>query len=65
MAKKLTYNEAIEEIEQIIARIENDEYSIDDLAEKVKRISFMINYCKDKLRNTEVELDKILKKMQE
>jgi exodeoxyribonuclease VII small subunit len=65
MAKKLSYNEAIEEIEQIIAKIENDEFSIDVLAEKVKRISFLINYCKEMLRNTENELDKILKKMQE
>lgn len=65
MAKKLSYTDAIEEIEQIINKIENDEYSIDELAEKVKRISFLINYCKEKLRNTEEELDKILKKMQE
>jgi exodeoxyribonuclease VII small subunit len=65
MVKKLSYNEAIEEIEQIIAKIENDEFSIDELADKVKRISFLINYCKEKLRNTEEELDKILKKMQE
>ena len=64
MAKKLTYNDAIEEIEQIIAKIENDEYSIDDLAERVKRISFLINYCKEKLHNTEEELDKVLKNMQ-
>jgi exodeoxyribonuclease VII small subunit len=65
MAKKFTYNDAIEEIEAIIAKIENDEYSIDDLAEKVKRISFLINYCKEKLHNTEEELDKVLKNMQE
>jgi exodeoxyribonuclease VII small subunit len=64
MSKKLTYNDAIEEIEQIIAKIENDEYSIDDLADKVKRISFLINYCKEKLHNTEEELDKVLKNMQ-
>ena len=64
MAKKLTYNSAIEEIEQIIAKIENDEYSIDDLAERVKRISVLINYCKEKLHNTEEELEKVLKNMQ-
>jgi len=64
MTKKLTYNSAIEEIEQIIAKIENDEYSIDILAEKVKRISVLINYCKEKLHNTEEELDKVLKNMQ-
>jgi exodeoxyribonuclease VII small subunit len=65
MAKKLSYKDAVEEIEQIISKIEDDEYSIDEIAEKVKRISFLINYCKEKLRTTEDELDKILKKMQE
>lgn len=65
MTKKITYSEALEEIEQIISKIENDEYSIDELAEKVKRISFLIGYCKEKLRSTEEELDNILQKMQQ
>jgi len=65
MAKKLSYAEALSEIEEIIEKIENDEYSVDALAEKVKRISFLINYCKEKLRSTEEELSNILKKMQE
>jgi exodeoxyribonuclease VII small subunit len=61
----MTYKDAIEEIESIIAKIENDEFSIDELAEKVKRISYLITFCKEKLRHTEEELDNILKKMQE
>jgi exodeoxyribonuclease VII small subunit len=65
MTKKLTYADAMAEIEEIINKIENDEFTVDDLAEKVKRISFLIQYCKDKLRSTEEELDNILKKVQE
>jgi len=61
MAKKFTYDEALSEIEQIVSNIEENKYSIDELAEKVKRISFLVNYCKEKLRNTEDELNKILK----
>jgi exonuclease VII small subunit len=36
MSKKQTYNQAIEEIEIIIRKIENNEFTIDELAEKVK-----------------------------
>lgn len=61
MNKKLTYDEALAEIEQIVQNIEENKYSIDELSEKVKRISFLVNYCKEKLRNTEEELNKILK----
>lgn len=61
MNKKLTYDEALAEIEQIVQNIEENKYSIDELSEKVKRISFLVNYCKEKLRNTEKELNKILK----
>lgn len=61
MSKKLTYDEALSEIEQIVQNIEENKYSIDELGEKVKRISFLVGYCKEKLRNTEDELNKILK----
>jgi exodeoxyribonuclease VII small subunit len=60
MTKKLSYNEAIEEIEAIIQKIEDNEYSIDELTEKVKRVSFLLSFCKDKLHATEDEVEKIL-----
>ena len=65
MSKKLSYAEALAEVEMIILNIEEEQYSIDDLAEKVKRISFLISFCKEKLHSTEEELNNILKKMQE
>lgn len=64
MSKKLTYSEAVAEIDSIIKKIENNEFSIDELSEKVKRISFLINFCKEKLRSTEDELNNILEQMQ-
>jgi len=63
--KKLTYAEALAEIEETIQKIENDEFTIDELSDKVKRISFLISFCKEKLRSTENELNNILDKMQE
>jgi exodeoxyribonuclease VII small subunit len=61
--KKGTYKEAIAEIEEILSQIENNELDVDELSEKVKRVSSLINMCKEKLKNTEEEIEKILKEM--
>ncbi len=63
--KKITYNEAMQEIEQVIAEIENDELDVDVLAEKVKRVAALIDICKDKLYKTEQEVEDILKGLQD
>ncbi len=61
MAKKnFSYNEAIQEIEEILYEVENNEVDIDDLSDKVKRVSFLINACKNKLLSTEDHINKIL-----
>jgi exodeoxyribonuclease VII small subunit len=61
--KKPGYSEAIVEIEEILEQMENDEMDVDDLSEKVKRVSFLIRTCREKLTQTEEEVEKILKEM--
>ncbi len=62
--KKLTYQDAFDEIEDILEKIENNELDIDDLAEKVKRVSFLLKFCKDKLQKTNEEVEKILSEIE-
>jgi exodeoxyribonuclease VII small subunit len=64
MAKQISYAEAISEIEETIAKIEGEELDVDEITQKVKRVSFLLNLCREKLRNTEAEVDKILKEME-
>jgi len=62
MAKKqLNYNEALEEIETIINKIENQELNIDELSVNVKRVAELLSFCKLKLKHTEEEVQKIIK----
>ncbi len=61
--KKVTYKEAIAEIEEILEKIENEELDVDELSEHVTRVSALIGICKDKLHKTEAEVEKILKDM--
>ena len=63
--KQLTYSDAIVEIEDIISRIENQELDIDELSSNVKRVAELLNFCKQKLKNTEDEVQKILKEFEE
>jgi len=63
--KKTTYQEAIDEIELILSQIENEELDIDELSEKVRRVAFLLKFCKDKLQKTNEEVEKILGEMEE
>lgn len=62
--KKQTYREAITEVEEILSSIENDELDVDELAEKVKKVTQLLKFCKDKLYKTQDEVEKVLKEME-
>jgi len=59
--KTLKYSEAISEIEEIVAQIESNDLDIDELTDKLKRVSELLKFCKAKLRSTEEEVQKIMK----
>jgi exodeoxyribonuclease VII small subunit len=63
--KELNYKEAITEIEDILGKIENEDFDVDELAEKVKRVSILLKICKDKLTKTNEQVEQILKDMEE
>ena len=63
--KKVTYSEAILEIESILEKIEKEELDVDELAEKVKRVSALLKICKNKLTKTNEQVEQILKEMED
>ncbi len=58
--KDLTYNEAVQKIEEILNKLENDELSIDELTNNIRLASELMKFCKNKLRETEIEVERIL-----
>jgi exodeoxyribonuclease VII small subunit len=64
MEKNLTYESAFIELKKIAAEIEQETVSVDVLAEKVKRASVLIEYCQSKLRDTELQVNKIIQQME-
>lgn len=65
MEEKLTYKQAMAEIEQIVALLEENKLDVDELGAKVKRVSQLIAFCKTKLHDTEEEVENILKNIGE
>ena len=64
MDQNLTYENAYKELTEIAHDIETEAVSVDVLAEKVKRASELIEFCQQKLRATETEVNKIIKQME-
>ena len=60
MAKIKDYKSAIEELEQILAQLEANELEIDDLANKAKRATELIKFCKEKLYKTSEEVNSVM-----
>jgi len=64
MNSEIKYSEAIEELESIVKEIENEEITIDQISEKVKRAAELIAICKKALNVTEEEVKGILNEME-
>ena len=63
MAKKeIGYSEAVREVEAILEKLNNEELDVDKLAEEVKRAAELIGLCKEKLRQAEEEVAKVIQK---
>jgi exodeoxyribonuclease VII small subunit len=62
--ENITYESAYKELEDITREIENEAVSVDVLSEKVKRASYLIEYCQKKLRQTEAEVGNIIRQIE-
>lgn len=51
--KKMTYNSAYSELQQIVTALQQNEIGIDNLAEKVQRANELVAFCQTKLREVE------------
>jgi len=62
--KKLTYTEAVAELEQILTELENSgEVNMELIAEKVKRAAVLMEFCKKQLHELDTDLERILSEL--
>ncbi len=65
MTDKPAYSEAFQELQEIVADIEDGQIDVDALSEKVKRAAELIRICKEKLQSTSEDVQQILRELEE
>ena len=53
----LPYNKAYNELSKLVDQIEDDKIQLDTLAEKIKEANKLIEYCENKLRIIESDVN--------
>ena len=61
----MKYEEAMKKLEAIVSDIEENKLDIDRITEKLKEAQDLIRFCKDKLYQTDQEVQKLLSDSQE
>lgn len=56
----IKYSKALEKLEEILSKIEDEEIDIDDLGDKVKEAAELVKVCKDKIARAELEVKDVV-----
>lgn len=56
----LTYVRAVEELEAILADLEDDNLDVDHLAERVSRAAALVRLCRERITGARVEVERIV-----
>jgi exodeoxyribonuclease VII small subunit len=62
---KLSFSEAVGEVESIVARLENEEIDIDQLAGEVQRAIELVTACRARLERTGEEVREMVTRLQD
>lgn len=60
----VTFNQALEELEGILERIESDDVDLDRLAAELSRAAELLEICRGKIRKAELEVSHIVDKLE-
>lgn len=60
MMKEFKYEDAVRQLEEIVAKMESDELDVDSLSLQLKTAQKLIKLCKDKLAKTDEDIKKTL-----
>lgn len=60
MKKELTYEQSMQRLQEIVAKMERGEMNIDSLADNLKEARELVEFCRNKLTKVEKDVKKIL-----
>jgi exodeoxyribonuclease VII small subunit len=60
---KLSFSEAVAEVEDIVTRLENEETDVDQLSDEVQRAVELITACRTRLERTDLEVRELVTRL--
>lgn len=63
MNEEISYTEAHRQLQEIVSEMENSQITIDELDSRIKRASELLKICKDKLFQTEKNVQEVLEEI--
>lgn len=60
----IKYQKAVEKLDEIISKIENESIDVDELSLKVKEAVDLIKICKSKIEKAELEVKKVVENLE-
>ena len=57
---ELKYQKALKKLDEIIARIENEDIDVDELAARVKEAVALISLCRKKIENAKLQVRQVV-----
>lgn len=57
------FNEALAELERIVAQLESDDLDVDHLTERVERAAHLVALCRRRIEGTRMRVEEILDRL--
>lgn len=58
--RPLSYDSALAELQELLRQIESDDTGIDQLSQRVKRATELLDFCRQQLRKVETDMEQAL-----
>lgn len=58
--QQMKYEEAVNRLEEIVKKMENDELDIDQMAQQLKEAQQLIKLCKDRLTKVDADIKAVM-----
>ncbi len=58
--QQMKYEEAVNRLEEIVKKMENDELDIDQMAQQLKEAQQLIRLCKDRLTKVDADIKAVM-----
>ena len=59
MSKKMTYDSAYRELNNLLTELQSEDTGLDDLSKKLRRAAELSEFCKTRLRSIEEDIEKM------